>query len=295
MDIIEQMNEALLYIEEHLDNEIDFNKIFRLAGCSEYHFRRIFPYLTGMSLGEYIRKRKLSLAGVLLRNGKNKVIDIAIQFGYESPDSFAKAFSSFHGITPSEARNHDLPLKVCLPFVFQLTIKGGKEMNYRIVEKEAFKIIGVFGKIPLIYNGPNDYTADVWRKLKQEDILVLLGYSKIEPSGMLSIYTNYSEKRDEGSELDLYVGVAVDAKFDPFIKKFNFLEVAASTWAVFTSIGKHPDSAQATWANISSEWLWTSGYEHTGGPELLWYETYEFARPDFKTEIWIPIKKRVKK
>lgn len=289
MDIIYCMNMAMSYIEENLSKEIDVEKISQIACCSLYHFKRMFSYLTGLSLGEYIRNRKLSMAAILLRNKKNKVIDIAMQFGYESPDSFTKAFQSFHKITPSMARQSTSEIKICTPIVFQLKIKGGNMLNYRVVEKEAFNIIGVSGKIPLIYNGPNPHTANVWKRLTQRDILVLLGYSKIEPSGMLNVYTNYEDQKEEGTELDLYVGIALEKSIKPYCEHFDVLHVEASTWAVFTTIETHPYETQETWSRIYSEWLVPSNYELTKGPEILWRESYETEKPNVKTEIWIPI------
>jgi AraC family transcriptional regulator len=289
------MNMAMSYIEENLNKSIDVEKISQIACCSEYQFKRMFSYLTGTSLGEYIRNRKLSIAAILLRNKKNKVIDIAMQFGYESPDSFTKAFQSFHGMTPSQARSNMSGIKTFTPIVFQLKIKGGNMLNYRIVEKESFNIIGVSGRIPLIYNGPNPHTANVWKKLTQRDILVLLGYSKIEPSGMLTVYTNYEDKKTEGTELDLYVGIAADKSVKPYCDHFDILNVEASTWAVFTTIETNRYETQDTWSRIYSEWLATSNFELKEGPEILWNESYETEKPNRKTEIWIPVREKSKK
>jgi len=143
MDSLKNMNGAIKFIEENLTNEIDFKEVARLAHCSEYHFKRMFSFLAGISLSEYIRRRRLTLAAFELKNSNMKVIDIAIKYGYSSPDSFARAFQHLHGITPSEARSNGHSLKAFPPMSFQLSIKGGSEMNYRVEEKEAFRIIGI--------------------------------------------------------------------------------------------------------------------------------------------------------
>ena len=295
MNPMTQLNDVMQYIEENLCDELDFEKVARIAGCSEYQFRRMFSFLAGMSLNEYIRKRKLSYAATLLQITDEKIINIALKLGYESPDSFGKAFQTLHGMTPSQARKSAVSLKSFPPLTFQLSLKGGNEMDYRIVEKEAFYIMGADGRLPLIYNGPNPHTANVWKKLKQEDLLVLIEYSEQEPKGILNVYANYEDKTVEGTELDLFVGVIMNKPMpERFKSRFATLKVDASAWAIFTTIEKKPfcqDETQNTWARICTEWLPTSGFEMTGGPEMLWYDSYDFSKSDFKTEIWIPVRK----
>ena len=138
MNALKQMNLAMDYTEEHLSGEIDFKILSQTACCSEYHFRRMFSFLARMSLSEYIRQRRLSVAATELRGAKSKVIDIAMKYGYDSPDSFTRAFQAFHGVTPTEARQSNVVLKAFPPMTFQLTIKGGNEMDYNIIEKETF-------------------------------------------------------------------------------------------------------------------------------------------------------------
>ena len=130
---MERLNKMMAYIDEHLCDELDFAYLERIACCSEYQFRRMFSFLAGMSLSEYIRKRKLSYAATLLQNTNDKIIDIALKLGYESPDSFGKAFQSFHNMTPSQARKSAVSLKSFPPLTFQILLKGGSEMDYRIV------------------------------------------------------------------------------------------------------------------------------------------------------------------
>ncbi len=124
MDFLKNMNEAIKYIEENLTNDIDFKEVARRAFCSEYHFRRMFSFLTGITLSEYIRRRRLTLAAFELKDSNVKVIDIAMKYGYNSPDSFTRAFQNLHGITPSEARNNGHSLKAYPRITFHLSIKG---------------------------------------------------------------------------------------------------------------------------------------------------------------------------
>ncbi|GAA0492629.1 hypothetical protein GCM10008986_18750 [Salinibacillus aidingensis] len=121
MDLLKSMNDAMSYIEANLTKEIDFKEVARIAQCSEYHFKRMFSFLAGITLSEYIRSRRLSLAAFELTNTNLKIIDIAVEFGYNSPDSFARAFQNLHGVTPLEARNNGQQLKAFPPMTFQLS------------------------------------------------------------------------------------------------------------------------------------------------------------------------------
>ena len=170
MDLLKNMNGVLKYIEENLTNDIDFKEVARIAFCSEYHFKRMFSFIAGISLSEYIRRRRLTLAAFELIDSSVKVIDIAIKYGYNSPDSFARAFQNLHGITPSEARNNGHSLKAYPQMTFQLSIKGGNEMNYRIEEKEAFRIVGIKKRVPIIFSGVNPEIASMWESLDGEMI-----------------------------------------------------------------------------------------------------------------------------
>jgi len=290
MDLLERMNGALSYIEENLMDEIDFKEVARRAYCSEYHFKRMFSFLAGVTLSEYIRRRRLTLAAFELNNMNLKIIDIAVKYGYSSPDSFTRAFQSLHGVTPSEARNNGQSLKAYPPMTFQLSIKGGIEMNYRIEEKEAFQIVGLMKRVPIIFKGVNPEIASMWGSLTGELIAQLKGLSNVEPMGMLSASTNFSEGRmEEKGELDHYIGVATDKECPDNLAK---LEVPALTWAVFEAVGPFPDTLQNVWGRIYSEWFPSSNYEQTEGPEILWNEHKDVTSPTFRSEIWIPVIKR---
>ncbi|MRB77882.1 AraC family transcriptional regulator [Bacillus bombysepticus] len=290
MDSLKNMNTAMRYIEDNLTNEIDFKEVARLALCSEYHFKRMFSFLAGISLSDYIRCRRLTLAAFELKNSNAKVIDVAIKYGYNSPDSFARAFQNLHGITPSEARNSSRSLKAYSPMTFQLSIQGGNEMNYRIEEKEPFRIIGITKRVPIVFNGVNEEIASMWKSLNPESIQTLKSLSNIEPNGIISASTNFSEGRmEEKGELDHYIGVAT-TKDCP--EEFKQLEVAASTWAIFEAVGPFPDALQNVWGRIYSEWFPSSNYELAEGPEILWNEQKDISSPNFKSEIWIPVLKK---
>lgn len=290
MDSLKNMNAAIQYIEDNLTNDIEFKEVARLAFCSEYHFKRMFSFLAGMSLSEYIRCRRLTLAAFELKDSSVKVIDIAMKYGYNSPDSFSRAFQNLHGITPSEARNSGHSLKAFSRMIFQLSIKGGSEMNYRIEEKEAFRIVGIKKRVPIIFSGVNPEIASMWKSLDSQSIHTLKSLSNVKPTGLISASTNFSEGRmEEKGELDHYIGVAT-TKDCP--DQFTHLEIPASTWAVFEAIGPFPDALQNVWGRIYSEWFPSSNYEQMEGPEILWNENKDVTSPNFKSEIWIPVLKK---
>lgn len=291
MGLLERMNEALRYIEENLADDIDMKKIARLAFCSDYHFKRMFSFLAGITLSDYIRRRRLTLAALELTNSDLKIIDIALKYGYSSPDSFTRAFQSMHGITPSEARINGQALKSYPRMTFQLTIKGGIEMNYRIVEKDTFHIVGIKKRVPIVFNGVNPEIATMWQSLNSEMISLLKSLSNVEPLGLISASVNFSaERMEEKGELDHYIGVATTRDCP---NNLTNLEVPALTWGVFEAIGPFPATLQDVWGRIYSEWLPSSNYEVAQGPEILWNEHKDVTSPNFKSEIWIPIVKVV--
>ncbi|MGI6404490.1 MAG: AraC family transcriptional regulator [Oscillospiraceae bacterium] len=290
MDSLSKMNQALEYVEEHLTKDIDYRKIANIACCSEYHFKRMFSFLSGIGLSEYIRRRRLTLAALDLKDTNLRVIDVAVKYGYDSADSFSRAFQSIHGILPSEARNENIQLKAYPRMTFQLSIKGGCEMNYRIVEKEPFKLVGFKKRVPIVFEGVNPEIAKMTELLTPEVIKQLKALSNVEPTGMISASTNFSEGRmEEKGELDHYIGVATTRDDTA---EFDVLEVEAHTWAVFESIGPFPETLQNVWGRIYSEWFPSSGYEAVEGPEILWNESPDTSNPKYRSEIWIPVKKK---
>lgn len=289
MDSLERFNQAMAYIEAHLTDELDMRQVEKLAACSEYHFRRMFSFLAGVSLSEYIRRRRLTLAAFDLLQSEVSVLDTAVKYGYSSPDAFSRAFTALHGFTPSQSRRGRESLKAYPRLTFQLTVQGAEEMEYSLREKPPFRVVGLKRRVKLVYEGVNPEIAAMWHSLDEPTIATLKTLSNVEPSGLLSASTNFSEGRPEGGELDHYIGVATT---QPGPDGLERLEVPAGSWAVFESVGPFPATLQSIWARIYSEWFPTSGYEHREGPELLWNEGKDTASPTFRSQIWIPVKKQ---
>lgn len=290
MDLLARLNQAMTYIEENLAEDIDLKVAAKLAHCSEYHFSRMFSFLAGITLSEYIRRRRLTLAAFELQTSNLRILDVAVKYGYKSADAFTRAFQSLHGMLPSSVKSHATSLKAYPRMTFQLTIQGGSAMNYRIVEKEPFRIVGIMKRVPIQFNGVNTEISDMWNNLTTDHIDQLKKLSNIEPLGIIQASTNFSEERmEENGELDHYIGVATTFECPEQLEK---LEVPSRTWAVFEAIGPFPDTLQNVWGRIYSEWFPSANYELTTGPEILWNESKDVSSPTFKSEIWIPVVKK---
>ena len=290
MDTLKAYNSALSYIEEHLEDEISIEAAAKIACCSEHHFRRMFSYLSGISLTEYIRRRKLTRAAEDLRDKDVKVIDVSVKYGYGSSDAFSRAFHAMHGISTSQAGESGVRLKAFPKMTFNLTIKGAEEMNYHIAEKEDFRIVGLRKRVPIQFHGVNEEIAEMYTMLTPDLIRRLKSMSDQKPEGIISASANFSEGRmEESGELDHYIGV-ITSKEAP--SDLEVLEVKKGTWAVFESVGPFPETLQNIWGRIYSEWFPASGFESVEGPEILWHEHPDTSHPEYRSEIWIPVKSR---
>jgi len=290
MEWHDRMNAAIAYIEDNLTGKIDIWKAAQIAWCSEYHFRRMFSFIAGVSLSEYIRRRRLSLAAFDLHHHRAGVGKIAATYGYRSPDSFARAFSVMHGISPTEAMDEHAVYKSWPRITFYLTIKGGTQMNVRIEKKTGFKIIGLKKRVAIQFEGTNPEIEAMWRELSREDIQVLKDLSNVDPSGIIQASTDFDDGRmEEKGSLDQYIGVASTLEVPV---QWSALEVSASLWAVFLATGPFPQTLQETWGRIYSEWFPSVEYELAEGPEILSIKEKDLTKDDVPCEIWIPVSKK---
>ncbi|MBD8069627.1 AraC family transcriptional regulator [Bacillus sp. PS06] len=281
MDMLKGMNEALTYIEDHLDGCIDLKEVAKRAYCSEFHFKRLFSLLSGITISEYIRRRRLTVAALDLKDQHVKVIDIAIKYGYQSPDAFSRAFQSFHGVIPTLARNPEQNLKAYPRMSFQLTIQGGTVMKYRIVEKGPFKVVGVKYAVEMVDQILTPTYEDMIEGISDNKMTELESLSNMEPNGIVHVSVNYSETMEGKATFDQYIG-AVTAK--EVSDEYATLEISPLLWAIFEVDGEWTE-VEEQWQRIYSEWLPSSSYELAEGPEIL-------ASKDQKSEIWISIKKK---
>lgn len=286
MDFLEKMNGAMEYIEEHLDGEVDYAELARRIGCSEYHLSRMFPFLTGESLSLYIRRRRMTRAALELRGGEEDLLGLAVKYGYSSVDAFSRAFREVHGVPPSRAVG-PVPLRSFPKMSFQFQVQGVVPMVYRLVTKEGFRIVGIQKTVSLVFSGPNPEIDAMWKGLSLPVIQRWKALSDTEPRGIISASTNFSEGRmTEQGTLDHYIGVVTTGAGSP---DDACLEVEAGLWAVFEAVGPFPQTLQNVWGRIYSEWFPSSPYQVRRGPEILWNEGPDTTKPDFRSEIWIPV------
>lgn len=289
MNMLKDMNEALNYIEEQLDGDIDFQEVAAIAGVSEYHFRKMFSYLSGMGLSSYIRNRRLSQAAFDLQQDDGRVLDVAVKYGYDSADGFSRAFREWSGIYPSEVK-HSGPLKLFPRLTFQLTIQGGMDMDYRIVEKEAFRLVGIQKRVPLIFEGINPEIMKMVESITAEQRDRLGAVRNTDVKTVVNASFNFDDGRnEEKGELDHLIGSITT--LDQDFGEFDVVDVPAGSWAVFKAEGEFPKVLQDTMAKIFSEWLPSSNYEIAEGPEISFNGDMSDLR-NVSSEIWIPVMKR---
>ena len=303
MDWITGMQKAIDYIEANLTEEIDYEKVAAESFSSSYHFQRVFSILCGYTLGEYIRLRRLSLAGAELANGKEKVIDIALKYGYDSPDSFAKAFQKFHGITPSQARADGSMLKSFSRLSIKISLEGGSIMNYRIETKPQLTLLG--------YKKRFEGTPyDEFRHKQEGDFFITTRAHQWMLKGMandkLSDYCVLTNMDDDG--YDFYIATTIDnwerdnlynSKVTgiDFMDKFKFEEIVIPerTYAVFETAKQRmpiPEYFDIR-KQIAVEWLSNNEYQMINAPELAVYHWGIVGGYTERTiELWIPIEKK---
>ena len=281
MDWLDRMNAALDYIEQNLTGRIDMAEAARRACCSEYHFTRMFSFITGIPLSEYIRRRRLALAGFELKTSNIKVINLALRYGYESQGAFARAFQLMHGVTPTEARAPGTALQSFAPISFTITITGGEKMEYRIVTEGPWTAFGgsivaktsdAYETVPAYWATGEDERQRIIGAAGGDDRTLLRSLLYDETGGEMLRYVRCLQMPDGG-----------------VARKFARFEVPARTWAVFPKVivPESGDGLISVWKRIWVEWFPNSGYEQDTGPRqerCLWREDGMMI-----VEAWVPV------
>ncbi|QUI22410.1 AraC family transcriptional regulator [Vallitalea pronyensis] len=281
MNWFKAMNHALSYIEDHIEDDLKSEDIAAIALCSKHHFLRTFTMLTGISLGEYIRQRRLSLAAKDLISTHHKIIDIAYKYGYETPEAFCKAFKKLHGMAPSQARKHSLSLKAIPPLSFQITIKGETRMDYKIIEKDAFQLVGLTRNVTTEHEQNYQIVPAFWQEICKKGITKKM---EAQSDTKYAVCYNYDA---EIKEFKYMVGIEGTHIND--VEGTEVLEIPKSTWAIFESVGPMPHAIQKVWKRIYSEWFPATKYEHASTPELEVYLPGDATSDDYRCQVWIPI------
>lgn len=285
MEWIDCIGEAVGYIEEHITEELSVSEIARQVNISPFYFQKGFSLLCGFTIAEYIRKRRLALAGSELVSTDAKVIDIALKYGYDSPDSFSKAFTRFHGVTPAMVRKEDAVLKAFAPLKIKLSLKGGYLMDYKIMKKDSFTVIGVEKSFK--YEDAMQAVPAFWKEF-------------FEAGKEKHVCGTYGINHDESMEGDVFEYLIGD-NYNPaeeVPEGFVTRVIPEFTWAVFPCRGSMPKTMQDVNRKIYSEWLPAcKEYEIAAGYCVEMYEDpakYPNGTMDenYYTEIWIPVKKK---
>jgi AraC family transcriptional regulator len=287
--VIAILNQLIDEIERHLAEEIDVSDMSARLGTTEYHLRRMFSSLAGMSLSEYIRRRRMTVAAADVLAG-GELLGTAVRFGYGSTEAFSRAFRAVHGISPGDARRDGGPLRTQQQLRFRLTIEGNTPMDTRITDRPTFKLIGHAARVPLIFHGLNPHIQAHIAALPESEHARLKALSDTEPAGLLQVSADVDPDYVEGSELTYLHGVAVDSG-TPIPDDLDVIDVPAGSWAVFRTSGPHPAALQSTWAATASDWFPSNPWRLRPGPSIV--SILERAS-DFSTattELWLPVER----
>ena len=283
--MLANLNQAMDYIEEHLTEEVSFDELAKKTGISVYHFKRTFSFVAGMSLAEYIKKRRLAEANLALLAGE-KVTDVAFKYGYQSIEGFSRAFRDWSGQAPSEVMKTQIQ-KTFPKFSFYIDIKGGQSMDVKLIEKPAFQIVGVSQKVPLQYQGENQAIIELAQRITPQQRAEMHTFDDVYPHQVVNASFDFQEGRTtEGGEMTHMIGFATLQ--ENIYEDLEQLSVPAHTWAVFPNEGPFPQTLQETWARIFSEWLPSSGYQVVAAPEIS-FTQYQGPAEAKYSEIWLAV------
>jgi AraC family transcriptional regulator len=285
--VLERLNQAMEHIESHLDRPIEVAELARIAVTSEYHFRRLFSALAGVPLSEYIRRRRLTVAGAEVLAGERTLMDVATRYGYGSGEAFARAFRAVHGVGPGEARRTGAALRSQPRMSFRLIVEGSSSMRYRIVEKGAFRVVGRKARVPLVHEGVNQAIAEFVRGIGPKTLGRIAALSDQEPEGIVGVSDRLDPSRAEGTELDYYHAVVTGAEAP---EDMDVLAVPAGTWAVFESSGPFPEALQHLWRDVFTQWFPSNPYRSRPGPEILRAGPVR-DQAQAEATLWIPVER----
>lgn len=286
--MLQQFNQLMDYIEEHLTESISGETISQIVGLSDYHFRRMFSYMAGMSLAEYIRNRRLSCANVELVNGA-KVTDIAFKYGYQSVDGFSRAFREWSGFLPSEVVKNKIQ-KTFPKFSFFIDIKGGISMEFKIEKKAKFNLVGVTKRVPIQFEGENNVIIELAKTITEQQRAEMHELGDLYPHQVLNASYHFDEGHlEEKGNLTHMIGFATtkENSYDDLKQ----ITVAENTWAIFPNSGPFPATLQQTYANIYAVWLPSSNYELLDEP-MISFTRYDDSADNVYSEVWVAVREK---
>lgn len=292
MDWVKSFQKSIDYIEEHITEPLDYERIAQEMNISGFYFQKIFSILCGISLGEYIRNRRLALAGSELLSTDQRIIDLALKYGYDTQEGFTRAFTRFHGVTPNAARKNPVPLKSFSRLSVSISLKGGTSMNYRVEDKKEFKIIAKterFTKIETV-NGREDIPM-FWSECHQDGTIKYLTETG-KKDGVL--HGNLVGMCMEDSTIVKDFPYSIGSEYDggTIPDGYQLFDIPAATWLIFETEGSMPESIQKLWHKIFAEFFPTSDYKPSGNFDFEVYPSADMNSADYQSEIWIAVTKK---
>ncbi|WP_099364338.1 AraC family transcriptional regulator [Fredinandcohnia onubensis] len=287
--MLKELNQVIDYIENHLTDDLPLESISEYAGVSDYHFRKIFFYLSGLTLSEYIKNRRLSEANKNLLNGE-KVTDVAFKYGYQSVDGFTRAFKKWSGFLPSDVIKTGIT-KSFPKLSFVITVKGGTSMEFRIEDKPAFNLVGVSKRVPMQFEGVNNEIVKLAQSITEEQKSEMHALQNLEPHEIVNASYNADANflKEEG---DLTHMIGVLTTENQVSDRLDIVPVEACTWAIFPNEGPFPSTLQETIAKTYSEWFPTSDYEVINVPSFSFTKMDKDKEGYAYSEVWIPVRKK---
>ena len=292
MDWIMGLQRAIDYVEEHITEPLDYEEVAQHAYSSSFHFQRVFSTICGYSLGDYIRFRRLSLAGSELANEGAKVIDMALKYGYDSPESFSRAFTRFHGIAPSQAR-HGAILKSFSRLSVKLTLNGGNKIDYRIEKKEAFEVVLRKKQFPKQQEITTREISKFWATCQKDGTIEAL-CKYIHPNNIFNkcIVGVSLVAETASTDEDFPYGIGAHYNGENIDEDYLTVEkIPAHTYAVFKCTGTMPEAFQRVYKYICTEFFPASEYQPCG-VEIEAYPSADVQNPDYTCEVWIAVEKK---
>lgn len=293
MESIQLLQQAICYMEEHLLEDISYEDAAKSACMSSYNFHRTFSFIAGMTAGEYIRNRRLSLAGQELQSTGILVIDAAYKYGYDTPESFSKAFSRFHGVTPRQAKRKGTELHLFNPLAIKITMEGGSIMNYRFDSKGKQRFLTLVRAFPnVIINDENNHSIpDFWTECREKDLVERI--RQLRPKGKRDLYGLCAPALENETHFNYGIGVIIDEDTD-VSELDNILENGYTIWetkpldyAVFKCYGNGADCISEIWTKFFKEFVPQTGYAQTDDTDYEFYP--EIGEKGVFCELWIPV------
>ncbi|MFA9464972.1 MAG: effector binding domain-containing protein [Velocimicrobium sp.] len=286
LEWMEALKKAIRYIEDQMFHNFTIEDVAKHVNISPFYFQKAFKIMTGYSVGEYVRKRRLYLAAIDAVKGEDKIIELAYKYGYDTPESFTKAFSRFHGISPLQIKGQPKKIKTFQPLQISISIKGGSQLDYRLEKMEEFWVVGIekifsyeraFEQIPV-------YWAQYCSKYQRE-------YDKEMKNACIGMYGISIAEDRVGT--DFRYLIAGNDCVDQIPEGLIRVKIPALTWAKFRCVGSMPEALQAVNTKIYNEWMvGNSEYEIAAGYNIEWYSNGDIKNRDYVCEIWIPVTKK---